>query len=308
MKTNKLLSTFKLTAGNIVKCTRVTISLAVALFMFIAPAKADYTIASGSNVNASTLTGQSGTLTINGTLTVSSNVSLLNFTTVIINGPDGQIYWSNNSDLTFIGSVSITLNNNAPGLQPTGGNASKRLIVGSTIIAVSNDNSNNAAFSFEDFNGAGGLPQFIMSTSVSAICSNSSFTATITPLNDALSYKCAWAISGTGTASPSSHTNFNSPQTTTITPTGTGTYTISCTLYKADDGDPIVTKTKTVTVNPSSVGGSVTGNSNVCSGSNSSTLTLAGHTGTVTRWESSLNNFATAGTTINNTNNKHNNK
>ena len=389
MKTNQLLSTFKLTAGNIVKCTRVTISLAGALFMFIAPAKADYTIASGSNVNASTLTGQSGTLTINGTLTVSSNVSLLNFTTVIINGPDGQIYWSNNSDLTFIGSVSITLNNNAQGLQPTGGNASKRLIVGSTIIAVSNDNSNNAAFSFEDFNGAGGLPQFIMSTSVSAICSNSSFTATITPLNDALSYKCAWAISGTGTASPSSHTNFNSPQTTTITPTGTGTYTISCTLYKADDGDPIVTKTKTVTVNavpatptattatpaaicigssasikatsagntiqwytvntggtaigtsasgasfsvmPSSsttyyaeaktaagcvstrssatvtvnlasVGGSVTGNSNVCSGSNSSTLTLSGHTGSVTRWESSLNNFATVDATINNTSN-----
>ena len=50
-----------------------------------------------------------------------------------------------------------------------------------------------------------------------------------------------------------------------------------------------------------SLGGTVTGSTTVCSGTNSTTLTLSGHTGNVVRWESSLDNFATTGTTIANT-------
>lgn len=373
---------------NGVTVTRRLALLVIALLSFILESKADYTIASGSSVSASTITSQSGTLTINGTLLVNSNVSLTNFTTVIINGPNGQIYWSNNSDLTFSASVAIIINSGGLGLQPTGGNASKRLIIGTTTIAVSNDNSNNAAFSFEEFNMAGGLPQFIMSTSVSSICSGSSFTATITPLNSTIYYDCVWSISAAGTKSPGTHNNFNSAQTTTITPSGSGSYTVSCALYRTGDDDPIITKTKsvtvyavpsvptavtatpaaiclgassnikatsssntiqwynvstggtsigssasaanypvspaatttyyaeaknangcvsssrvstTVTVSPVSAGGTVSGDNTVCAGSNSSTLTLSGYTGSITRWESSTDNFATAATTISNT-------
>ena len=54
----------------------------------------------------------------------------------------------------------------------------------------------------------------------------------------------------------------------------------------------------TVTVNVASVGGTVSGGTTVCSGANSTILTLAGHTGAVVRWESSLDNFATAGSAI----------
>jgi len=43
------------------------------------------------------------------------------------------------------------------------------------------------------------------------------------------------------------------------------------------------------------------GDINVCSGSNSTTLTLNGLTGSVVRWESSLDNFFTTGTTISST-------
>ena len=43
------------------------------------------------------------------------------------------------------------------------------------------------------------------------------------------------------------------------------------------------------------------GDINVCSGSNSTTLTLNNMTGAVVRWESSFDNFFTAGTTISNT-------
>jgi hypothetical protein len=43
------------------------------------------------------------------------------------------------------------------------------------------------------------------------------------------------------------------------------------------------------------------GDINVCSGSNSTTLTLNGYTGSIARWESSFDNFFTAGTTISST-------
>ncbi|MGK4568341.1 beta strand repeat-containing protein [Flavobacterium sp. 3HN19-14] len=49
----------------------------------------------------------------------------------------------------------------------------------------------------------------------------------------------------------------------------------------------------TVTVNPATVGGSVTGGTTICEGSTSGTLTLAGHTGTIVRWESAVAPFST---------------
>jgi hypothetical protein len=51
----------------------------------------------------------------------------------------------------------------------------------------------------------------------------------------------------------------------------------------------IASNTSTLTVNPASVGGSVTSNATVCSSTNSGTLTLSGHTGIVTKWQSSTN-------------------
>lgn len=48
-----------------------------------------------------------------------------------------------------------------------------------------------------------------------------------------------------------------------------------------------------ITVDPTSVGGTVTGAVTVCGTPNSGTLTLTGHTGIVLRWESSTDNFAT---------------
>ncbi len=56
----------------------------------------------------------------------------------------------------------------------------------------------------------------------------------------------------------------------------------------------------TVTVDPPSVGGAVTGGTTICSGSTSGLLTLAGQTGTVVRWQSSVSPF-TSWTDIANT-------
>ena len=53
-------------------------------------------------------------------------------------------------------------------------------------------------------------------------------------------------------------------------------------------------------VNCSTVGGSTSSNATVCSGSNSGTITLSGHNGSIVRWEKSTNNWSTT-TNISNT-------
>lgn len=57
-----------------------------------------------------------------------------------------------------------------------------------------------------------------------------------------------------------------------------------------------------VTVNPATVGGTISGGTSICSNSASGLLTLAGHTGNIVRWEKSVNPF-TVWTPIANTNN-----
>lgn len=47
-----------------------------------------------------------------------------------------------------------------------------------------------------------------------------------------------------------------------------------------------------VTVDPTSVGGSVNGGTTICSGSTSGLLTLTGHTGTIAKWQSSVSPFS----------------
>jgi hypothetical protein len=59
--------------------------------------------------------------------------------------------------------------------------------------------------------------------------------------------------------------------------------------------------TRNIEISNSSSGYISGGNVNVCSGSNSTTLTLNNLTGSVVRWESSFDNFFTAGTTITST-------
>ncbi|MEY4539001.1 MAG: hypothetical protein RLZZ306_758 [Bacteroidota bacterium] len=74
----------------------------------------------------------------------------------------------------------------------------------------------------------------------------------------------------------------------------------STTFYVADALYPDC-RTATVFTVGSSVGGLVTADATVCTGNNSGTLTLAGHTGSILRWESSIDNFVTTVTIANTT-------
>jgi hypothetical protein len=79
------------------------------------------------------------------------------------------------------------------------------------------------------------------------------------------------------------------PNTATI---GTTTFYVANALY------PACRTAATFTIG--SVGGTINSDAALCSPTNSGTLTLSGHTGTILRWESSIDNFATS-TTIANT-------
>ncbi len=268
------------------------IALIICSFFMSNKALADYTVAAGATVDASTITGQSGILTINGTLNITRDVSLPNFTAVIINAPGGQIYWTKNYYLTFSANVSFDILNNAPGLQPTAGNgnAATGLYIGSTLIAVQSDNSNKAAFSFESFNGAGGLPRFNLTISAAQACYGSPITATLIPTDNSTNFDCNWSIDNSGSISPNKATNVKTSQIATISPVNSSipkTYNITCSVIRG--GLNISTKTVSVTVNPVFLPGTVSGTASVCAGSNSSLLTVSGSTGTI-QWQSSADN------------------
>jgi hypothetical protein len=227
----------------------------------VIPAATDnVVIASGANItgNQSYAAVSGGTLKILGTFTIgNSNVSLLNFTSVIVTCP-GQIYWSGNGNLILSAGTSFEVNGytngSTCGLQPTGGSASAALVIGGITIAVSNDNSNNAAYSFDQFNKAGGLAAFLLAGN-SPICYLSDFTVTLTPTDNVSNFDCKWSVDQSGSISPATVSGFTTAQTATITPTNSTTaktYTISCIIYRHNDGDPITTKTFNVTVNPKS--------------------------------------------------------
>lgn len=62
---------------------------------------------------------------------------------------------------------------------------------------------------------------------------------------------------------------------------------------------PVFSTVATITVSPISVGGSITGPTSVCSTTNSSTLTLSGHVGTIVQWQSSpVSDFSSGVTDI----------
>lgn len=82
-----------------------------------------------------------------------------------------------------------------------------------------------------------------------------------------------------------SATNIEDP---IATPTATTAYTLTVT-----DGNGFqANKEITIVVDPQSAGGAVSGGTTICSGNTSGALTLLGHTGTVTKWQSSVSPFS----------------
>ncbi len=100
-------------------------------------------------------------------------------------------------------------------------------------------------------------------------------------------------VYASNTAAPSSPLTVDA---TNVNPNGTTLYTYTVTSAPC----AVVSDTEAITVNPASVGGTVSSSATQCSPA-TGTLTLAGNTGLVINWESSINAGATWSTIANTT-------
>ncbi len=105
-----------------------------------------------------------------------------------------------------------------------------------------------------------------------ALVNSPVWVATTAPVNQYSSY--LW--------SPGSAT------TSTLNVTAPGTYSVTVTDA---NGCSNTATGVTITVDPVSVGGSIAGGTTVCSGTNSTTLTLSGYTGSIVKWQKSTDNW-----------------
>lgn len=150
-----------------------------------------------------------------------------------------------------------------------------------------------------------GLPAISsQSTAAQNLCLNGTATAlTVTTSGAGLTYQ--W-YSNT-TASNSGGTSLGTAtgaQTSSYTPltTSAGTKYYYCVV--SGTCSPAVTSTVSgaILVSPVSVGGTIAGSTSVCTGTNSTTLTLSGHTGSITKWQySTVNDFSSSVTDVANT-------
>lgn len=116
-------------------------------------------------------------------------------------------------------------------------------------------------------------------------------------------FSLSWSTSGTG--SFTNNTTGDALTNTIYTPSaadkaaGSVVLTLNAT---ANAGCQNQSRAKTFYINPLSVGGTISGSATVCTGTNSTTLTLSGHTGSVTRWEySAVSDFSSGVITVANT-------
>jgi hypothetical protein len=135
----------------------------------------------------------------------------------------------------------------------------------------------------------------ICTTTTSANITSGSFASNYNSL--------IWSTSGTGNFT--NNTTIDALTNTYYIPSvadktaGSVLLTLNAT---ANTGCQNQSRSITFYIKPLSIGGSISGSTTVCTGTNSSTLTLSGHTGSITRWEiSGVSNFSSGVITVANT-------
>jgi len=224
---------------------------------------ADYTINAGSSIDPATtsaLRNATGIISIYGTMAINSDVTFSSSTPlrILIYGTSGQIYWYANKILALPAGSTIAYVNNPtapPGLQPTSGNASQILEIGSVKYACTNDNSNNVVFSFVQLNSIGGTPTVSANTSTSSICYGSTASLSAAQvLPSGVTYYFQWSVS----AGPGNFSNNNTSAatSTSLSNAAVGQDTVICGLYANTGGTNyylVASNTVILTVKPTPV-------------------------------------------------------
>ncbi len=136
-----------------------------------------------------------------------------------------------------------------------------------------------------------------LSASTATICNGSSTTLTQTGGSLGTGASWQWYSDANFTTAVGS-TLSASNASLSVSPTASTTYYLRAINGTSPCGASIPASTPstvsvTVTVDPTTVAGTVAGGTTICSGSTSALLTLSGHTGTVTKWQSSVSPFST---------------
>ncbi|OYU84384.1 MAG: hypothetical protein CFE24_07190 [Flavobacterium sp. BFFFF2] len=130
--------------------------------------------------------------------------------------------------------------------------------------------------------------------STTTVCPGSASTVYVstTALPDE-TYTVTYSVSGANTVNSTTASltlvnGFGTFSTSALNTAGSNTITISNVQNGAGcNFAPSSGNTASITVNAASVGGSIAGSATVCTGTNSTNLTLSGHTGSITKWQSS---------------------
>ncbi len=208
--------------------------------------------------------------TISGATSVCSGT---NSTVLTLSGNTGTIQWQSSTDnITFTNIASATTSTfTATNLTAT---TYYRAVVTSGVCSSATTASVSITVSPTS------LPGSI--TGATSVCSGTNSTV-LTLSGNTGTIQWQW--------STDSVTFFNIPSATTSTYTATNL--TATTYYRAVVTSGVcssaTTTVSTIIVNPTSVAGSIAGANTVCSGTNSTVLTLSGNTGTI-QWQSSTNN------------------
>jgi PKD repeat protein len=170
------------------------------------------------------------------------------------------------------------------------GTSSITLTVGATSgtvqVTPSNTCGNGTAQTLSTTVATAVAASVSIAASANPVCAGTSVTITPTPTNGGTTPTYQWkvgaSVMGTGATYVSSALA-NGDVVTCIMTSNANCVT----------GSPATSNAVTMTVSPATVGGTVTGGTTICTGSTSGLLTLAGHTGTIVRWESSVSPFST---------------
>ncbi|MBU3660327.1 MAG: T9SS type A sorting domain-containing protein, partial [Flavobacteriales bacterium] len=244
-----------------------------------------------ATANSATGTVTVSPASVGGTIAGSASVCTgTNSTTLTLSGHTGNVVrWE--SSLDNFATAGTTIANTTTTLTATNLTATTyyRAVVQSGSCATANSATGTVTVSPASVGGT-------IAGSASVCTGTNSTTLT---LSGHIGNVVRWE-SSTSSTFASGVTNITNT-TTTLTATNLTATTYYRAVVQSGTCTTANSATGTVTVSPASVGGTIAGSASVCTGTNSTTLTLSGHTGNVVRWESSLDNFATAGTTIANT-------
>jgi uncharacterized protein (DUF2141 family) len=178
---------------------------------------------------------------------------------------------------------------------------------GTYTVQVTNASGCQSAASAATVVTVNALPTITASATTTAVCQSTSaqntYLAYSATTNSPTTYSISW------TATPINNFVAVTNATLTVSPisitvpsyTAAGTYSGMLTVNNANGCESAGTSF-TVTVYPASVGGTIAGSASVCTGTNSTVLTLSSHTGSITKWQSSTSSiFVSAVTNIANT-------